>query len=99
MLSFYILFEVMLVVMYAYLQQHVVMTRALYALYMLATYTLVGSALLGIGLCIQYSYSACSSAMYTAAYMCSSTDIQEEHIQYIHTTMMPYIIMIHVSTH
>lgn len=68
MLAFYALFEVLLIAMYLYLQQYCVLARAVYALYMLCIYTILGSALLGIGLCIQYSITGCSAAMYAVGY-------------------------------
>jgi NADH:ubiquinone oxidoreductase subunit 4 (subunit M) len=53
-LAFYLLFEVMLLVMYIAVASYWYSARSSYALYMLVVYTLLGSACMGIALLLQY---------------------------------------------
>jgi len=52
--AFYLLFEVMLLVMYIAVASYWYSARSSYALYMLVVYTLLGSACMGIALLLQY---------------------------------------------
>lgn len=51
---FYVLFEVMLLVMYACVSSYWYLSRSSYALYMLVIYTIVGSATMAVALLLHY---------------------------------------------
>ncbi len=51
---FYVLFEVMLLVMYVCVCAYVYNSRSVYAMYMLVAYTVVGSSAMACGMLLQY---------------------------------------------
>ena len=62
LLSFYILFEVMLVVMVLSITSYWYSTRSTYAVYMLIVYTLLGSSAMALALSLQYVATGVSSS-------------------------------------
>eukprot|EP01064_Diplonema_japonicum_P001718 TRINITY_DN1113_c0_g2_i3.p1 TRINITY_DN1113_c0_g2~~TRINITY_DN1113_c0_g2_i3.p1 ORF type:complete len:163 (+),score=6.20 TRINITY_DN1113_c0_g2_i3:261-749(+) len=64
---FYALFEVMLLLIYGYMHQHSVSSRSAYAMYMLATYTVLGSAVLAVAMILMYILTGASASMYMSA--------------------------------
>ncbi len=64
LLVFYVLFEVMLLVMYTCVCSYIYNTRSVYALYMLVSYTVVGSSLMACGMLLQYIISGSTSSLH-----------------------------------
>lgn len=62
LLSFYILFEVMLIVMVMSITSYWYSSRSTYAVYMLVVYTLLGSSAMGIALLLQYVSTGIASS-------------------------------------
>jgi len=65
MLSFYVLFEAMLVVMTSTVSLYWYSSRSTYAISMLVAYTVLGSSLLGVSMMMVYCITGCVSSMHT----------------------------------
>ena len=62
---FYLLFEVMLVVMYTTVSTYWYTSRACYALYMLVIYTIVGSSLMAVSMVMYYTVLGTTNGMHS----------------------------------
>ncbi len=67
MLWFYGAFELLLMLMYAYLTQQAATARGTYAMYMLVVYTVLGSAMMATAFVLHYAVTGHTAAVYASS--------------------------------